>query len=834
MKRILAKSIKSDNLNDLEALTLPGHLKLGIIAAQAFEEIAPTICQQCNLKMSPQELIQTVVLAIWLHDWGKANEDFQAMVQKKSSPELLKKWFGISKKLESPRTRQLIRHELLSVILAKRQSVHKWLSNTEADFNIALLAVLGHHLKVKDSSYFEIASDSLKVYTHTEDFQKILQLGCDYLKLDKNLPELPRKSKKDEFEIGELKEKSKKLGGDATNSWSVKIENYCAGDLDKLKKIAVVKALTMAADLGASALLEKERGNRSYEDWIKDALSQVMTESDYQEIIKQKLGNNELLDFQKKAEELATKSRVLIVTAGCGAGKSLVPMVVFGRLTREEQLQAKLFFCYPTTATTSQGFMDYAVPTEIENKLLMHSRSWVDEQLKLKDFLDIYDDEDDDNNNQKNDNVTKSQINDNVAQFQTKVDALKLWHSKLIYCTAHTVLGLLQNHRKGIYGFPGIAQGVFVFDEIAAYPPKLFGAMLQFLRVFSNAKVVLMSASLTQQQEQAIQEVLAETGESAEVISGPKEIEQLKRYQIISIPSQDDAWSRAIAELKQNGKVLWITNQVADSQLIYTEAKEKFESLGIEVNTLVYHSRFRYQDANICHKDLINAFRGDKPAFAVTTQIAEMSLDISATLLISANAPIWALIQRLGRLNRWVEKTEEGYRLKTGRICQALIYPWQKEKPYEIKDLQTGKTLVETLKNQDINQLQLTEELGKVSTKVPTIDKSNWLKTWQATPGELMPPGYTIQVILEDDQAKVLNSPEKPFLEAQKFAVSVRIQKGKTHQWQRKTFKFYRIAPTEDVHYHPEIGAYNPNEQNFLKAKYGHETEARKSIINAK
>ncbi len=133
-----------------------------------------------------------------------------------------------------------------------------------------------------------------------------------------------------------------------------------------------------------------------------------MKESDYQEIIDQKLGNNELLDFQKKAEKLATKSWVLIITAGCGAGKSIVPIVVFKRLAREKKLLAKLFFCYPTTATTSQGFMDYAVPMEIKNKLLMHSRSWVDEKLKLRDFLDTYDSDDGDNDNSQDDSVAKS------------------------------------------------------------------------------------------------------------------------------------------------------------------------------------------------------------------------------------------------------------------------------------------------------------------------------------------------------------------------------------------------------------------------------------------
>jgi CRISPR-associated endonuclease/helicase Cas3 len=44
---------------------------------------------------------------------------------------------------------------------------------------------------------------------------------------------------------------------------------------------------------------------------------------------------------------------------------------------------------------------------------------------------------------------------------------------------------------------------------------------------------------------------------------------------------------------------------------------------------------------------------------AVTTQVAEMSLDLSADLLVSEYAPIPSLIQRLGRLNRFHDCPEE-------------------------------------------------------------------------------------------------------------------------------------------------------------------------------
>jgi hypothetical protein len=47
-----------------------------------------------------------------------------------------------------------------------------------------------------------------------------------------------------------------------------------------------------------------------------------------------------------------------------------------------------------------------------------------------------------------------------------------------------------------------------------------------------------MSASLTPAQEKAIQDVLAENNESADILRGAKEIEELKRYYITKIESQ--------------------------------------------------------------------------------------------------------------------------------------------------------------------------------------------------------------------------------------------------------------------------------------------------------
>jgi CRISPR-associated endonuclease/helicase Cas3 len=800
--RLLAKSVRENNPKDFEALTLPGHLELGILAAREMEAIAPTICRALNLDIDPEKLIEIVSISIWIHDWGKANEDFQAFVQSKSKKDLLKHNFGIQKIREPRAKKQAIRHELLSVLLAQLEEINVWLKPVFKQG--VILGVLAHHQKVKSREYFDIIiRENIEVFIKNDDFTKVLNLGVDYFGLDSKIPELSNQKK---LNKKRLEEQSQEL-----LKWFDTLDTKYKDNFQKLKENAAVKAMVMSADLAASALLETEIGKRDYSQWIREALKQVLTAAEIQSVIDSRLDGKPLRDFQK--QEAEKPGRVLLVIAGCGVGKTLVPFLRFQRLIKQG-LEAKMFFCYPTTATTSQGFKDYGL-TEAEKTLLSHSRSWVDYQLKgLSDSYENESDEED---------------SDDVELFQTKVEALRIWYSKLIFCTAHTVLGLIQNYRKGLYGFPGIVRGAFVFDEIHAYPPELFGALLEFLRIFRGSQIVLMSASMTPAQRKAIEDVLAENNEEPDILEGPQEIENLPRYKLLKIESEKSVWEEAIAELKKGGKVLWITNQVADCQRIYTEAADKFKEAGLSISPIIYHGRFRYRDSIQHHEELIAAFKpDDKPAFAVTTQIAEMSLDISCTLLISANAPMWALVQRLGRLNRWVEETQKGYELKLGRVCKALVYPWQKKNPYKKEDLQTGEKLLESLGGKEVCQKELEEAIATLNLEPPKPSSSTWLQTWLTTQKELMPAAYTIQIVLQDDVDKIFEeaklSGEKPSLEAQKWVVSVRIKKT-AKQWCRNpAFKFYRIAPTNEIYYHPKIGAYEP-ENEFLKVNYGCKTE---------
>jgi len=240
----------------------------------------------------------------------------------------------------------------------------------------------------------------------------------------------------------------------------------------------------------------------------------------------------------------------------------------------------------------------------------------------------------------------RNDLDDAGDETAVRFDALDAWSTPVVACTADTVLGLVQNSRRGLYAWPALAGSAFVFDEIHAYDDRLFGALLCFLQGVRGVPVLLMTASLPAGRFQAIRGCLERFDESMTVTCGPAELERLPRY-LPQVPSAGhNPLGEVAAAVAGGANVLWVCNTV-DRAMRFALAAET-EGL----KPLVYHSRFRYEDRVARHRDVIESFRESRGVLAVCTQVAEVSLDISADLLVTDLAPVPALIQRLGRLNR--------------------------------------------------------------------------------------------------------------------------------------------------------------------------------------
>lgn len=609
------------------------------------------LLEQFGLTCTLEHLRNTVRLAAYLHDWGKANHHFQGMVRSMipgTAPQ------------RSLKQLQMLRHEIVSALLA--WEFREWLQQADADFYTALMAAGGHHLKLGgkqgqcSDEFGEIKQSGdveLFLYFLHPNFQGLLKYGFN--NIDGLTPKELAVAPAQVWRVSDIKKKRSEVK-DALAEHSI----------DPILG-AVVKALLIAGDCSASAFpnadLKMDDGTKLvYRDWLKKEIETTLDQNKVQRVIDHRLAGDFLRPFQANLGQI--KSRVAIARAGCGTGKTLGAY----NWAKTHAVGRKLFFCYPTTGTSTEGFIDY-VHGQLEAELF-HSRYQVDLQMM------------------KTGEEEQLEAGSEVA---IKLESFRAWGAESIVCTVDTVLGLFQCNRRPLYCFPAIANAAFVFDEVHCYDAKLFGTLLRFLQVV-KAPILLMSASVLPWQKQAIE---AAVGEPIEIIEGPKDLETKPRYRFYLRNEPD--WGRVERELQSGGKILWVCNQVNTAIAVYEDAKKR----GLDV--LLYHSRYRYQDRVNHHRAVVDAFKPDQknPVMAICTQVAEMSLDLSATLLVSQIADPAGLIQRLGRLNRRY----------CGHALDALFYTDEKEGfPYSAATLAQGRAMLESFSG-EVNQAQLAQWL---------------------------------------------------------------------------------------------------------------------------
>lgn len=185
-----------------------------------------------------------------------------------------------------------------------------------------------------------------------------------------------------------------------------------------------------------------------------------------------------------------------------------------------------------------------------------------------------------------------------------------------------------------------------IIDEIHIYDAYTFGLILKVIECITpyNTQFAIMSASLPEVLKHELEKVLP----NYELIKEDK-FDNKQRHKI----DVRDCWieqcvNDIIKDYKDKKNVLVVCNTIA-------KAREIFEFLDKDIsleNRMLYHSQFILQDKKN-KEDLLEGLKSRNKGFvAVCTQIVEVSLDIDFDVLYTENAPIDAIIQRLGRVNR--------------------------------------------------------------------------------------------------------------------------------------------------------------------------------------
>jgi CRISPR-associated endonuclease/helicase Cas3 len=749
------------------------------------------------------EFKQTLILNGWLQDLGKANSHFQEMVSNNSN------------------SKQLLRHETISGLIVWFLLRERLLEKYPETLLMSLWGAIGHHRKFHNGTMPDETVGALNVYVSRPDFKAILIEMCEQLGL----------SKMPEFSNDIIITRTKKEGGDwaaiakldeLTGDFDVLKENF---ELDEKRRLlGLVKGLGISADVAASAIAARGKWaseyslskfiNESFEFGLqpKDIRALINTwawsKSSTVRSLNEKTSlppNFKFREFQNNVG--AAPSLLSLAKAGCGSGKSIAAYLWAESWCVKAQADGRtnfrLFFCLPTTGTTTEHFKDYALESGIDSrfKSLTHSRSRVD----LKAIAETAVQEE--SNSEYEDAFTEAQAALNAER--AKIESLALWSTPLVVTTADTILGLMANARRGIFALPSIVNSAIVFDEIHAFDNEMFGHLLMFRKNFIGIPVLLMTASLPEERLKAIAAVRPDFNLVTDVIAGPPEFELLERYLIEEKTSETLLWQAVEDCLKANGKVLWVRNRVNWANRTFNDCCKYFESKFPDCAINIYHSRFRYKDRSDRHRRVIDDFKRDgQSAILVATQVAEMSLDLSADLLITDFAPIPSLIQRLGRLNR-KSTPENPLDAKPAILCRIPIGGKNPFLPYDEKEISAASEWAKHLrtKNSALNQYQLSEAFKEFcQTKDFDIETAEenakfFSGIWETQPGKTRSPGYTMSVLLEQDkkacdQFDAYGGPTKDWLREHEVSIPI---KDAAFRWE--LFGGLRVAPSDQVHY---------------------------------
>jgi CRISPR-associated endonuclease/helicase Cas3 len=185
-----------------------------------------------------------------------------------------------------------------------------------------------------------------------------------------------------------------------------------------------------------------------------------------------------------------------------------------------------------------------------------------------------------------------------------------------------------------------------IIDEIHIYDAYTFGLLLKIIECIKpyNTQFAIMSASLPNILKEELEKVIPEYTLIQEQKFNVKQRHILKTCDNGIEFRVDDV----LADYKLTKKILIVCNTIK-------KAREIFDLLQNEVSDehkMLYHSQFILLDKKAKENRLDDIGKFNHGFVAVCTQIVEVSLDIDFDVLLTENAPIDAIIQRLGRVNR--------------------------------------------------------------------------------------------------------------------------------------------------------------------------------------
>lgn len=444
------------------------------------------------------------------------------------------------------------------------------------------------------------------------------------------------------------------------------------------KKLSFMRALLIAADHIGSARMEAS----------VPSFKKIML-SDFQP---QREGH--FFEFRSFQQKLLSVKGDVILHAPTGSGKTEAALCwVFAN----QYPNARLFYLLPYTASINAMTSRLETVFGKDRVTALHS--------KTLDFFYGQLAEEASNNDKVDYPALEQEAHSKKSLSQELFFPVKV-------TTLHQVLKTSLKGKGWELALYDYKNALFIIDEFHTYNALLTGLLLATIRLFRRlfqAKFLFMSATIPEFMLQYIVEKVFEGDHSRLIRPNPKEASDFqvldRKRHILHMQTEKkitDDIEKIQGYLSEGKSVLVVVNNVKSAQKI-------FDKIGFseKEKVAILHSGFNKKSRTEIEKRITHFDISQRPQLLIATQAVEVSLDIDYDLAFIENAPIDALIQRFGRVNR------------AGKKYLAPIYLYEKSMGNtkyfydEATLVKTWKTLL-TLDGQQLSEQDLVSACNTV------------------------------------------------------------------------------------------------------------------------
>lgn len=651
--------------------TLEGHvydcLKILKCYFERNQRLLESICEMWEIQ--PDDLMRNLFITVYLHDIGKLTTQFQERInENKRSSKYPHPFFGFPIALEIFKTRMSSLYSIEGYPL------------------IEPLSILSHHTQLHDNLYKkaeirrvtplekEIQNflDNIQEAYYTLGFEKFFDLKWNMegnlltLELLKNERCLERISKYlSRFKLLSRMEETQSV---ETLHEMVKIKSIFTFFLS-IMKLCDFYSSAHFSDFCESNEADQVLGSiLEYPEKYVLALPGLSPH----EI----LGGNEPYHYQSEIAEESTPYSFLF--APCGRGKTEAALLWALEICKKFN-KNKVVFAMPTQ-TTSNALMDRFVTIVdsvgmkgAELVGLYHGKS----RIKLEEKFKEQDEEEFDELDE-----------DEMEEVKSENFKGNIFFKPITVTTVdHLILSFVHGFPQADFACGNLQGAVIVFDEVHYYERQTLKQLVDLFAILRKMGIphLLMSGTLPEFIKTRLINDSVKDGITYSYVEDEKglsftpfKIESFSTFLIEKGIVNNDIIQEIKKNYAGNFNQFIIVNTVKRAQQIYAAIKNEVDGNCV----YLVHSQFTYGDRAKKEKNLINAVKaGKRPLIVVSTQVIEISLDISCDIMYTEGAPVDSLGQRAGRLNRQGESWK-----KDNYEFLLKIYPPEGHLPYD-KDI---------------------------------------------------------------------------------------------------------------------------------------------------